>query len=86
MTETKHNTQTSPRNAPADAASPFFTFQSLWKSEMGRMLEESTAAMERSYGEIERMTQESNRMGVAGVKAMHDLTKQWMTAARTFVA
>jgi hypothetical protein len=86
MSETNQKTTNEKhRAAPADAATPFFTFQTFWKGEMSRLLDETGAAMERGYGEWERMAQESSRLSTAGMKSMHDANRQWMAAARTLL-
>lgn len=73
------------RAAPADAANAFFTFQTFWRNEGRRLLDETDAAVERGYGEWGRMAQESSRMNAASVKAMHDASRQRMAAARAFL-
>jgi hypothetical protein len=87
MSDTQKNTESKQqhRAAPADAANAFFTFQTFWKNEMHRMLDETNAAIERGYGEWERAAHEQNRMSAAAVKSMHDASRQWMQAARTFL-
>lgn len=82
MSETKAHTQ---QHRPVDTTSPFFTVQHFWKGEMMKFMDEASHAMERSCGEMERMSQESSRMGVAGMRALHEATRQWMSAARTML-
>lgn len=74
-----------PHVAPADAASPFFTFQQLWRTEMSRVLDESSAAFERATAEMERSSAEANRFANAQVKAMHEAGRAWFAGVRTMM-
>ena len=86
MTEQNaQNQNKKPHTAPADAASPFFTFQQLWRTEMSRVLDESSAAFERGTAELERVTAESNRFGTAQVKAAHEAGRAWVAGVRTML-
>lgn len=71
--------------APADAASPFFTFQQLWRTEMSRVLDEGSAALEKNASELERITAEANRFGTAQVKAAHEAGRAWVAGVRTML-
>ena len=71
--------------AAADAANPFFTFQQLWRTEMSRVLDETSAAFERGQAELERVSAESSRFGTAQAKAAHEAGRAWVAGMRTMM-
>lgn len=88
MTETNASHQQSknkPHVAPADAASPLFTAQQFWRTEMGRVLDETSTAFERNSAEFERASAEANRFAQAQVKAMHEAGRAWIAGVRTMM-
>lgn len=80
-----HSKKPSTHTAPADAASPFFTFQQLFRTEMSRVLDEGAATLEKNVSEMERVSAEANRFGSAQVKAMHEASRAWVAGVRTMM-
>jgi hypothetical protein len=66
-------------------ASPFFTMQQLWRTEMSRVLDESTQAFERGAAELERTQSEANRFAQAQAKAMGEAGRAWIAGVRTMM-
>lgn len=85
MSTETNKPQQKPHVAPADAASPFFTVQQLWRTEASRVLDESAAAFERNSAEFERASGEANRFAQAQVKAAHEAGRAWIAGVRTMM-
>ncbi len=79
-TETKHQNR-----APADITTPFYTFANLWKTEMQRVLDESSSAMEKGFAEYERAVQESSRFSAAQARAMHEAGRALLNGAKVML-
>ena len=77
--------KTQNRVPPADAANPFFSFANIWRGEAQRVLDETTAAMEKSYGEWERTVSETSRFSTAQARAMHDASRALLSGARVML-
>lgn len=82
MTDTNKHDKAAPKIEPATA---FTTWQNLWRGEAQRFLDESNQAMERYYGEAERMMSEGSRLFAAQTRAMHDASRAVLSGARTMV-
>ena len=85
MSDNTAKPQNTKHTPPADAASPFFTFQQVWRTEMHRVLDESNAAMERGFGEWERNVNEATRFGQAQMRAFHEASRAMLAGARTVI-
>lgn len=85
MSTETNATKNKPHVAPADAASPFFTVQQLWRTEMSRVLDETAAAFERNSAEFERASSEANRFAQAQMKAAHEAGRAWIAGVRTMM-
>ena len=85
MSDNKTSSETKTRVPPADAATPFFMFSNLWRTEAQRVLDETSAAMEKSFGEWERTVGEASRFQSAQARAMHDAGRAFLTGARAML-
>lgn len=82
MSETHKNEKAAPK---IEQATAFTTWQNLWRGEAQRFLDESGQAMERSYGEAERMMHEGSRVFAAQTRAMHELSRAVLAGYKTML-
>ncbi|MBI1944836.1 MAG: hypothetical protein HYS27_04025 [Deltaproteobacteria bacterium] len=82
MSETNKHDKAAPK---IEAATAFTTWQNLWRGEAQRFLDESNQAIERYYGEAERMTSEGSRLFAAQTRTMHEASRAVLAGVRTMV-
>ena len=82
MSETRKNDGAAPK---IEQATAFTGWQNLCKSEAHKFLDESSRAMERYYGESERMMNEGSRLFAAQTRAMHEASSAVMAGLRTMM-
>ncbi len=82
MSETNKNEKAAPK---IEQATAFTTWQNLWRGEAQRFLDESNQAIERYYGEADRMMHEGSRLFAAQTRAMHEASRSVMAGFRTML-
>ena len=84
MSENKTSEQPK-RPIPAEAATPFYTFAQLWKTEMQRVLDETALAMDKGYAEWQRNIEESSRFSAAQARAMQEAGRALFTGTKVML-